>query len=116
MKILVINNGSSTIKYQLFDTEQDASLAGGLLERIGEAQSRLEHTAAGRAPLVETAPVPAHRQGMLRIAALLTDPAHGVIRDTSEIHAVGHRVVHGGEAFRDAVIIDDSVLSVIRDF
>jgi acetate kinase len=116
MKILVINNGSSTIKYQLFDMQADTVLAAGLLERIGEPQSRLEHTAGSGEPLVDTAPVADHRAGLLRIAALLTDPDRGVIADTAHIGAVGHRVVHGGETFREAVIIDDAVIQIIEDF
>lgn len=115
MKILVINNGSSTIKYQLFDMDTDAALASGLMERIGEPHSRLEHTAAGAAPVADTTPVADHRAGLERIAALLTGP-QGALAGAGDLAAVGHRVVHGGETFREAVIINDEVLQVIEEF
>jgi acetate kinase len=97
MKILVINTGSSSIKYQLFDLARDAVLASGVLERIGEE-----------------AGVRDHRAGMEQIVRSLTDPGQGVIRAAAEIAAVGHRVVHGGEAFRRPVLIDEQVLAAIR--
>ena len=97
MKILVINTGSSSIKYQLFDLAADVVLASGVLERIGEE-----------------AGVRDHRAGMEQIVRSLTDPGQGVIRAAAEIAAVGHRVVHGGEAFRRPVLIDEQVLAAIR--
>jgi len=97
MKILVINTGSSSIKYQLFEMSGPTVLAAGVLERIGEAGGLRDH-----------------RAGMENIVRLLTDPKRGVIHDASEIAAVGHRVVHGGEDFREPAIIDESVLAAIR--
>jgi len=117
MKILVINTGSSSIKYQLFDLTEETVLAAGVLERIGEARSKLTHQAVGSGvnrALVQEGAVADHREGMKRIVALLTDPQSGVIRDAAEIAAVGHRVVHGGEAFQRPVLIDDQVLAAIR--
>ena len=118
MKILVINTGSSSIKYRLFDMGDESILASGMIEKIGEAESRLAHVYrdAGGSwhDMAEDAPVADHRAGMARIAALLTDADRGVVRDTSEIAAVGHRVVHGGEEFRGSAIIGDAVLEAIR--
>ena len=118
MKILVINTGSSSIKYQLFDMEDSRVLASGLLERIGEVAGKLTHQVlpaeAKRPPLVEEGAVRDHRAGMERIVALLTDPKQGVVRDAAEIAAVGHRVVHGGEAFSRPALIDEQVLAAIR--
>lgn len=114
MKILVINTGSSSIKYRLFDLPDPQALAGGLLERIGERQSRLTHRTAGAGARVEERAVPDHHAGMEWMVAWLTAPGQGVIRDAGEIAAVGHRVVHGGESFSRPVRIDDQVLSAIR--
>jgi acetate kinase len=118
MKILVINTGSSSIKYQLFDMDQETVLATGMLERIGEDSGVLTHQALSkegtRLKRVMEGLYPDHGQGMEKITALLTDPECGVIRDKSEISAVGHRVVHGGETFQTPRIIDDAVIREIE--
>jgi len=118
MKILVINTGSSSIKYQLFDMDDEAVLATGMLERIGEESGKLTHvTLSGegtRIKKVMEGHYPDHGQGLETITALLTDPECGVIRDKSEIFAVGHRVVHGGETFQAPGIIDDAVILEIQ--
>jgi acetate kinase len=115
MKILVINAGSSSIKYQLFEMPQQTILARGIVERIGEPQANLvhqynnnKHTAAVEAP--------DHDEGMRVILATLTAPKIGVLGQIAEIEAVGHRVVHGGEEFTASVIIDDHVLSSIERY
>lgn len=116
MKVLVINSGSSSIKYRLFEMTDRSVLAAGLLEQIGEAQSRLTHqtrTGHGRMEKrVENRPVVDHAEGFTRISSVLN--ASGAVRDTGELFGIGHRVVHGGEAFREPVIIDATVTATIR--
>ncbi|MCD6293395.1 MAG: acetate kinase [Deltaproteobacteria bacterium] len=118
MKILVINTGSSSIKYELFDMDHPRVLASGAAEKIGEGAGILTHrrivTGGKFSKEVEKGPIADHQAGLKRIVALLMDPEHGVVREKSEISAVGHRVVHGGEAFHATVIIDDKVMEAIR--
>ncbi len=120
MKILVINTGSSSIKYELFDMDRHHRLAGGIVERIGEDSSVLTHQkvlAGGDIHrFSETNPVMDHGQGLERAVEILCDPDHGVIVDKDEITAVGHRVVHGGETFKASTIIDENVIAAIREF
>ncbi|MBR4251797.1 MAG: acetate kinase [Kiritimatiellae bacterium] len=122
MKILVINAGSSSIKYQLIDlesVERNAVLASGLVEKIGEPVGRIVHkTYAGGAGKkhTEERPLPTHNEGMARVVELLTDPAEGVVKDASEIAGVGHRVLNCGEVYSDTVRIDAKVKEAIRDF
>ena len=109
-KILVINAGSSSIKYKLFDAGAMVVLAAGLVERVGEANGRLTHktiTPAGAEKLVLEQPIASHHDGLAMVAELLAD-------DAAEITAVGHRVVHGGERFNQTVVIDDEVIAAIR--
>ncbi len=113
MKILVINSGSSSIKYQLINMEQEAVLAEGLVERIGIKGSRLEQEAAGEEIEIKQE-ITDHTEGMELVIATLTDSNQGVISDVSEITAVGHRVVHGGEYFSESVLIDDQVKEKIE--
>ncbi|MBU0734303.1 MAG: acetate kinase [Proteobacteria bacterium] len=119
MKILVINTGSSSIKYELFDMEQHQVMASGMAEKIGEDTSLLTYrkTLPDGEPLekVEEAVILDHRKGMNRIVEFLIDPEHGAIRDRDEISAVGHRVVHGGETFRTTTVIDEAVIAAIRE-
>ena len=111
MNILVINCGSSSLKYQLIDSESEKVLAKGLVERIGIDGSELTHTPAGRDKVEIKTDIPDHSVAVKMVIEALTDPAHGVIKSLSEIGAVGHRVVHGGEKFNKAVIINESVIS-----
>ena len=119
MKILVINTGSSSIKYELFDVENRKVLAGGMAEKIGEESGILTHekmlSNGERAERVYEGVIADHREGLNRIVDLLVDPEHGVIRDKSEISAVGHRVVHGGESFHEPTIIDEEVIAAIKE-
>ena len=119
MKILVINTGSSSIKYQLFDMTHKKILASGVAEKIGEGSSVLTHKrvlANGeKVRKIEEGMIADHQQGLNRIVDLLIDPEHGVIREKSEISAVGHRVVHGGETFRSPTIIDEKVIEAIKE-
>lgn len=114
MKILVINSGSSSIKFQLIDMETKNPLARGLLERIGLKGSVLNYYRGDKKLMVEN-DVQNHEQGIQIIVQYLTDPTHGVIRDKSEIFAIGHRVVHAGEKFKSTVVITDDVLKALRE-
>jgi len=113
MKVLVINCGSSSIKYRLFVMPAGEVLASGLVERIGEPRARHRYSNAGdSSPQSETLPVPDHREALGRIVAALA--ASGSVTDLSELSAIGHRVVHGGELFRRPTRIDDKVIAQIR--
>lgn len=117
MKILVINTGSSSIKYQLFDMDKEIVMASGLMERIGEDASLLTHKRflPSEKKKVDERRVADHEEGMNRIVELLTDNEYGAIHDKKEIGGVGHRVVHGGESFKAPTVIDDKVIKVIKE-
>ncbi len=114
MKILVINCGSSSIKFQLINMETDIVLAKGLLERIGIQGSVLNYY-QGEKKHVITRDVANHEDGIQLIVSYLTDAATGVIRDKSEIYAVGHRVVHAGEKFNGTVPVTPAVLAALKE-
>ncbi len=113
MRVLVINCGSSSIKYQLLDMTDEKPLAKGLLERIGIEGSKLSHK-KGDEKFTFERNVSDHTQGLSWIISILTSEKEGVIEDVSEIQAVGHRVVHGGELFASSVLIDDRVVKEIE--
>ncbi|HOO80225.1 MAG TPA: acetate kinase [Lachnospiraceae bacterium] len=113
MKILVINCGSSSLKYQLIDSDSEAVLAKGLAERIGIDGSSLTHQVPGRDKVEKKESMPDHNVAVRLVIEALTDHEHGVIDSLSEIGVVGHRVVHGGEKFTSAVLIDDKVIEDI---
>jgi acetate kinase len=115
MLVLVINCGSSSIKYQLFDMEKESVLAKGLLEKIGEGDSVLHHERNGQKNTLKN-PIRNHNEGMSLILKTLVDAQLGVIKDISEIGAVGHRVVHGGEEFVASTLITDEVIEAIERF
>ena len=115
MKILVINAGSSSLKYQLIDTETEAVLAKGLCERIGIENSKLNHTPNGGDKIVIEKDMKDHSDAIAMVLEALTDKDHGVIADMGEISAVGHRVVHGGELFSGSVIINEEVKDAMRE-
>jgi len=119
MKILVINTGSSSIKYQLFDMNRKKAIVSGLAEKIGEDTSILTHNIVNNngdaLKKVENKKIPDHAKGLKRIVELLVDPEWGVIKNKSEITAVGHRVVHGGESFQSSTIIDKLVIEAIKE-
>jgi acetate kinase len=114
LRILVLNCGSSSIKYELLDSENDVVMAQGTVAKIGEPASYIKHaTASG---IVERElPVTNHVEGLNLIIGYLMDPDHGVIHDASEISAVGHRVVHGGESFTSSTLITEEVIDKIRE-
>jgi acetate kinase len=110
MIILVLNCGSSSIKYQLFEmTDGNNLLAKGLLERIGLNDSILTHKPTGAEPYKMINDIPDHTTGINLVMAALTDPKHGVIKNVNEIKAVGHRVVNGGESYKESVLVDNEV-------
>lgn len=114
MKVLVINCGSSSLKYQLIDSETEKALAVGICERIG-IDGRLKHTPAGGEKVVINKDMPDHEVAVKMVLDELTDEKYGVIKELSEIDAIGHRVVHGGEKFASSVIIDDDVMAAIEE-
>jgi len=115
MKVLVINAGSSSIKYQLYDMPGEQVLAKGTVERIGDDQSRLTHR-CGSETTTRQEPVADHKMAMQRILEILVDARVGAIGQLAEIATVGHRVVHGGEEFTGSMIVDDRVLASIEKF
>ena len=115
MKVLVINAGSSSLKYQLINTDNNDVIAKGLCERIGIEGSNLTHRPAGKDEAKIVSPMESHADAIKLVIATLLDEKHGVIKSMDEIGAVGHRVVHGGEYFSESVIIDDSVKKAIED-
>ena len=114
MKILVINCGSSSLKYQLIDMENESVMAKGLCERIGIEGSKLTHKANGKEMVIEQS-MPAHTDAIKLVMQALVDPEYGVIKDTKEISAVGHRVLHGGKVYSDSIVVDEDVKRVIRE-
>ena len=117
MKILVINCGSSSIKYQLLDmrSEEDYSLlAKGNLEKIALPDSKITHKPTGKSPVVKIQSVPDHTVGMQVVLAMLTDPKDGVISNFDEIDAVGHRIVQGADFFDGSVVVDEDVMEKIK--
>lgn len=115
MKILVLNCGSSSVKYQLFDMEKELALAAGKVERIGMSASVLTHKPHDRPQTIITGEILDHIQAIDFVISMLLSPNHGVIQDKSEIEAVGHRVVHGGERFTESVLITRDLMGEIRD-
>jgi len=113
MKVFVVNCGSSSIKYELFDMTDESSVASGLLERVGGSEATLHH-AAGRKRCDRPVAAPDHAAGLRIALDVLVDPEVGVIERIDEIDGVGHRVVHGGEDMRASTLIDEPVLEVIR--
>jgi len=114
VKILVINSGSSSIKFRLFESSTGETLAGGLLERIGLAEGRMEYRRGTDGKITTERPIPNHQAGISMVLASLTDPVSGALGSLSEIQAVGHRIVHGGERFTQPVEITNEVISEIE--
>ncbi|MDR1537236.1 MAG: acetate kinase [Clostridiales bacterium] len=113
MKVLVVNCGSSSLKYQLIDMEDESVLAKGLCERIG-IDGKLKHESPGKPDYAVDAPMKDHTEAIRLVVEALLDTDHGVIKSMSEVNAVGHRVVHGGEFFSQSVIIDAEVKKAIE--
>ncbi len=115
MKILVINCGSSSLKYQLISMEDESVIAKGLCERIGIDGSKLTHQPAGKDKVEIEKDMPTHQTAIELVMEALKDPDHGVIRNTDEISAIGHRVLHGGTTYSESVVVNDDVKRVIRE-
>ncbi len=114
MKILVINCGSSSLKYQLIDSETEEWLAKGLCERIG-IDGRIVYTPAGGEKEIKESPMPDHTNAIKLVLEYLTNDKTGVLKSLDEIGAVGHRIVHGGEKFASSVVINDEVIKAIEE-
>jgi len=115
MKILVINCGSSSLKYRLYELETEQVMARGIAERVGQSSSILHHFPRGKEKVSHAIPIPDHEFAFRQMMKLLTHPSYGVIRTAKEIAAVGHRVVHGGEKFSRSVRITEEVKNTIRE-
>lgn len=114
MKVLVINSGSSSLKYQLIDMETEGVIAKGLCERIGIDGSKLTHKANGK-ELVKEQPMPSHNEAVVLVLSALTDKEYGVISSMSEIDAVGHRVVASGEAFKQPTLVNEETMRIMEE-
>jgi acetate kinase len=116
MKILVLNSGSSSIKYQVFEIDsEEKQLAKGLVDRIGLDASTVSHEAPGRDRIEYSKDIPDHNVAIGEIISLLTHQERGILKSLREIEGVGHRVVHGGEHFSKSVLIDDAVIAAIKE-
>ena len=115
MKILVLNCGSSSLKYQLIDMEGDKGLAKGLVERIGIEGSRIKHTKTGLDAVTREVPFPDHSAAIKYVLDILVDPELGVLKSLDELGATGHRIVHGGEKFTQSVLVTPEVVKGIEE-
>lgn len=115
MNVLVINCGSSSLKYQLIDMSDERVLAKGLVERIGIEGSLIKHEVPGKDKFELVTPMESHKEALKHVIDAITDENHGAVKNMSEINAVGHRVVHGGEKFASSVIIDEKVKKALED-
>ena len=115
MKVLVINCGSSSLKYQVLDMTNEELICKGLVERIGMEGSVISHTKTGMDKFILEAPMKDHKDAIGHVIDALKDAAHGVVKDMSEIGAVGHRVVHAGEKFAHSVLITDEVIKALEE-
>lgn len=114
MKILVLNSGSSSLKYQVIDTETGEMLVKGYYERIGQVGAFLTHKVNGEKHHFEH-PAKNHEKAIQFVMKRLTSDHYGVFKSLDELDAIGHRVVHGGEQFKDAVLITDEVIQEIKE-
>lgn len=118
MKVLVLNAGSSSLKYQLFNMLTEQVIAKGMCERIGVnggAEAYMGYSAAGREKIEIQHEMPSHKEAIELMIATLTDKSNGVIASLDEIDAVGHRVLHGGETFKSSVIVNDDIMSKLEE-
>lgn len=114
MKILVINAGSSSLKYQLYSMVDESVLASGRVERIGMDSSIVTHEPAGKPETRQVSEILDHVTAVKRVLEMLVHPEHGVLNDIADIDAVGHRIVHGGETFKESVLVNQEVKLEIR--
>ena len=114
MNVLVINCGSSSLKYQLINSDSEEVLAKGLCERIG-IDGRLVYQKEGLDKEITEAPMPTHKEAIQMVLDALVNPKTGAVKSLAEIDAVGHRVVHGGEKFSDSVVITEEVIAQVEE-
>ena len=115
MKILVVNCGSSSLKYQLFDMTDESVLAKGLVERIGIQGARIKHTKTGMDAVIKNKEIPNHKVAFKVVVEALLDSEHGVLKSLDELAAVGHRVVHAGERYAGSVLITHDVIDALEE-
>lgn len=115
MNILVINCGSSSLKFQLINSESEQCIAKGLCERIGIEGSMITYTPVGGEKEKKVTPMPDHTEAIRLVLEALTNPTTGVVKSLDEIGAVGHRIVHGGEKFAESTVITDDVMAAIEE-
>ena len=115
MKVLVINSGSSSVKYTLYETDGEKRLAKGLIECIGLPEAYFKHQLAGEEEVKEPCKAPDHQAAIKLILFNLMDPAHPVIKDVHDISGIGHRIVHGGDKFSKSVLVDEEVMHDIKE-
>ena len=115
MKVLVINCGSSSLKYQVLDMQNETLECKGLVERIGMDGSQITHEKTGMDKFKLVVPMENHKDAIGHVLAAIQDEEHGVVKDMSEIGAVGHRVVHAGEKFAKSVLITDEVIKALEE-
>lgn len=115
MKILVLNCGSSSLKYQIINMENKEVMCKGLCERIGIEGSQLTHKVPGKEDFVQVEAMPDHKRAVEMVMAALTDAEHGVLKSVDEIDAIGHRVLHGGQKFTKSIVVNDEVKAAIRE-
>lgn len=113
MKILVVNAGSSSLKYQVIDMDNEQMICKGLVERIGSDNAKIEHK-KGDKKFSEEGRIATHTNALKKVISLLTDAEYGVVKSICEIGAVGHRVLHSGEDFKHSVLIDDEVIKICK--
>ena len=114
MKVLVVNAGSSSLKYQLFDTTCSEVLAKGNCERIGISGSRIIHKTSGKESYIKETPLADHSAAIKLVVETLLDVEHGCIKSPKEIEAIGHRVVHGGPYFSQSMLATDVVMKTLE--
>ena len=115
MKILIINAGSSSLKYQIIDTDNESVLCKGLCERIGIDGSMITHKVPGKDDFVKVAPMPSHNEAVALVMEAILDADHGVLKSLDELEAIGHRVLHGGDTYTESCVVNDDVKAVIRE-
>ena len=115
MKVLVINCGSSSLKYQVLDMENESLLCKGLVERIGMEGSVIGHEKIGQEKIKTEVPMKDHKDAIAQVLAAVQDPEHGVVKELCEIGAVGHRVVHAGEKYASSVFITEDVIKALEE-
>ena len=115
MKVLVINCGSSSLKYQVLDMQNESLMCKGLVERIGMDGSVINHTKIGMDKVVKEVPMKDHKDAIAQVLDAVQNPEYGVVKSMDEIGAVGHRVVHAGEKYAESVLITDDVIKALEE-